>query len=192
MRGGVALVALVGIILAVGPYRSRVSADLTSLRRKVVPTAAYIDGERASSGPEGALHPEPELTDKTILLGSKEFPSTITGPGQRVVTVKVGSGGNADNGPVDLFKIGLVAGVVGEAPPQHPAPHDIVVVAYGKEGEERARITWALRDDTTFQSHAFRVTKVSRIDLFVLDLYTGPERQGQTYTLDQVELFALT
>ena len=93
--------------------------------------------------------------------------------------------------PVNVFKVGIIGGVLGEQPPKHPSPHHVYMVAYSQDGRQEKAKSVTLHDDTSFQSFLFAVNHVARVDFFVLDTYASADRQGP-YTIDQVEFFALT
>jgi hypothetical protein len=146
----------------------------------------------ATTGP--AHTPVPALTDK--LVGPGEFSSTVqsgdppAANATPVFTVQVGKDGDLTR-PVDLFKVGLVAGTVGERPPKHPSPHHLRLVALSPEGRTVATRIVDLHDSTDFQVSSFAAHSVSRVDVYVLDTYGGVDRKGP-YTIDEIELFART
>jgi hypothetical protein len=191
-RGLLAVAVAVGLIAFLGPYRHQTGARITSLRQRIIPKPSYIDGERAVSGPQRA--PVPALTDKVV--GADEFTSdqvtqnpspTQTPP---LFSVELGKDGDL-NKPVNLFKVGIVAGVVGQNHAKHPSPHHVLLAAIGKDGHLEKATTLDLHDNSSFQSFPFSVKHVSRVDFYVVDTYGSPDRQGP-YVVDEVEFFALT
>ena len=192
-RGTLALIAVVALVAAIGPYRGKATAEITSLRRRVIPKPSYIEGEVASSGADQTVIPT--LTDKSLdadpFMSSTINATNVPGPANPpVFSVRLGKDGDLTK-PVNLFKVGIVAGALGEQPPKHPSVHHLYLVAIGNTGHQEKTKALTLRDDTSFQSFLFAVNHVVRVDFYVLDTYTSPNRTGP-YTIDQVEFFALT
>ena len=181
--------AVVAVVLGLGPFRSQTGRQITNLRQRIMPKPTYIDGQVALAGPNNA--PVPRLTDK--LVGTGEFSSTQVGAGPPastdppVFSVKVGTDGDL-NRPIDLYKVGIITGLIGEQPAKHPAPHHVLLVAYDHAGHQEKAKTIDLHDTSAFQSFTFATSKVSRVDFYVVDTYSSPDRQGP-YIIDEVELF---
>jgi hypothetical protein len=192
-RGTLAVVAAVGLVAAVGPYRKQATADITRARQRVVPKPSYIDGEVATGGQDHKVITT--LTDKTLdpapftssTMNTTNIADAANPP---VFSVALGKDGNPSK-PVNLFKVGLVGDSLGVQPPTHPYVHQLRLVAYDSDNRQVKAETLTLRDNNSFQSFLFVVNHVARVDFYVLSTYTIPNRSG-AYTIDQVEFFALT
>lgn len=191
-RAVLAVVAVVGMFAALGPYRQQARARLTSLRQHIVPKPAYIYGEVATGGPKGSC--TTCLTDKLLTpveFTSDQLSTDPPAPGSPpVFSVSLGKDGDLTK-PVNVFKVGIIGGTLGDGESKHPAPHHVLLVAYGTEGHEEKSKTFSLHDDASFQSFLFVVNHVLRVDVFVLDTYNSASRQGP-YAIDEIEFFALT
>jgi hypothetical protein len=192
-RGALAVVAVVGIFAAVGPYRHEASADVTSLRKRVVPKPSYVDDEVATAGKNQQVITT--LTDKTLdpvpFTSTTINTSNIADPNNLpVFSVAFGKDGG-QNKAVNLFKVGVVGDKLGPQPPTHPYVEQLLLVAYGIDNRQRKAKTFTLRDNNSFQSFLFNVNHVVRVDFYVLNTYNSATRTG-AYTIDQAEFFALT
>jgi hypothetical protein len=192
-RTGVAVVGVVAAILALGPFRKQLGTNLSHLRQRVLPQHPYVDEYAVpgrwtqSTGSNVRPVATRALTDRVpsdAWLGTALGCSTSQTPPFTVVL-------NPNGGPVDLMKMGIIAGTK-DGGPAKASPHHLLLIPYaaytGPAGKAK---TIGLADTSNFQQRLYLVRHVRRVEVFVCDTFDNGSGTQTPYVIDEIELFQL-